>query len=385
MSHATHGGLTQRQKIIVSLLSVCALVGIFYLGNAYMGYKLDTEYQQAVSANRAQVKKARNILQESRIFAHLKDSDVKKEDVSSLHTLNMSVKSLEKDILTSTTLHDHKGYRRTFIPWEAPHTNIQLWKDNTHDIRNSTQAVIKELYKVKSSYDKVESEKAYKVFTSAYDTAASLSSQSHGRVMDNSTIDTLNATLQRYASYKDKGTLPASSLTYASNLINSQSQDVQSSATAWDNEQQRITQEQVQQAQQHNTSRARGSSGYVSRSYTGVTYRSGSNNSHGSAYGVSDYCEATATYTCQDVIDRGGISQLGYHTTGYNTTIYAQHAKNGGGWVDKLQQGQTVTIGGKNYTVGSRAYNQTYAPTSGTYAQTCTNNGIVLVQLTPQG
>jgi hypothetical protein len=118
--------------------------------------------------------------------------------------------------------------------------------------------------------------------------------------------------------------------------------------------------------------RSNGSSSYSgssSRSYAS----SGSSTSAG-GYWSSGSCTPTAENGwCQGAVDTGGLINNSYY--GGATNIYAQHDLTGGDWINHLSNGQTFKLNGQTYKVVSNAVNQTTAPSSGTYMQTCTNNG----------
>lgn len=92
--------------------------------------------------------------------------------------------------------------------------------------------------------------------------------------------------------------------------------------------------------------------------------------------------EAT-TNTCQGAVDQGGMVDIGYY--GGKTHIYSQHNGTGGAWINNLKPGDSVSFGGKEYTVNN--YNEqgaTAAPFNGVYAQTCNENGNHIIGLTPK-
>lgn len=104
-------------------------------------------------------------------------------------------------------------------------------------------------------------------------------------------------------------------------------------------------------------------------------------------YAVAESCNATnvgdQANTCQGAIDRGGMVDVQYYNG--STHIYSQHNGTGGAWMNNLKPGDTVSFGGKQYTVNN--YSQqgaTTAPSNGYYAQTCNENGNHLIGLTPK-
>lgn len=87
--------------------------------------------------------------------------------------------------------------------------------------------------------------------------------------------------------------------------------------------------------------------------------------------------------TCQGAVDQGGMVDIDYY--GGTTHIYSQHNGTGGAWINNLKPGDSVTFGGKEYTVND--YDEqgaTTVPYNGIYAQTCNENGNHLVGLTPK-
>lgn len=99
---------------------------------------------------------------------------------------------------------------------------------------------------------------------------------------------------------------------------------------------------------------------------------------------VAVSCTSEGSYNCQDVVDRGELTDIEFY--GGASRVFAQHNYDGGEWINDLKPGDRITINGEQFEVNG--FSQTGAidvPTSGTYAQTCDENGNHLVGLTPVG
>jgi hypothetical protein len=124
---------------------------------------------------------------------------------------------------------------------------------------------------------------------------------------------------------------------------------------------------------------ARSSSGTSTRRTYTKTYTSNGKTytrtytSNGSYTSSADCTPNAADPVCQGAVDRGGLTHISYY--GGSTNIYAQHNNTGGNRINSLTIGSTVTLNGRQYVVTSNNVNQTTAPSSGTYLQTCTGNG----------
>ena len=286
-------------------------------------------------------------------------------------------------------------------------TSTSLWtlKDNIHKINQITKEIDKEtsdtnarINMIKTELKKQEIKDARKKLTDKINKATRLYKESEGKVEDDKTrkdlkkwIDDSNTLLSKKDANVDLAVY-SSNLGKADDLMNK----VKSSRAAYDQ----------LAASMGNETTVSGDDGGQSVTYdnqygwTQPAYGNQTVNQpqpqmgvptqgQGNAYdhAVAESCNATngegQANTCQGAIDRGGMVDVQYY--GGSTHIYSQHNGTGGAWMNNLKPGDTVSFGGKQYTVNN--YNEQgakTAPSSGYYAQTCNENGNHLIGLTPK-
>ena len=286
-------------------------------------------------------------------------------------------------------------------------TSTSLWtlKDNIHKINQITKEIDKEtsdtnarINMIKTELKKQEIKDARKKLTDKIDKATRLYKESEGKVEDDKTrkdlkkwIDDSNTLLSKKDANVDLAVY-SSNLGKADNLM----KKVKSSKAAYDQ----------LAASMANETTVSGDDGGQSVTYdnqygwTQPAYGNQTVNQpqpqmgvptqgQGNAYdhAVAESCNATngegQANTCQGAIDRGGMVDVQYYNG--STHIYSQHNGTGGAWMNNLKPGDTVSFGGKQYTVNN--YNEQgakTAPSSGYYAQTCNENGNHLIGLTPK-
>lgn len=286
-------------------------------------------------------------------------------------------------------------------------TSTSLWtlKDNIHKINQITKEIDKKtsdtnarINMIKTELKKQEIKDARKKLTDKIDKATRLYKESEGKVENDKTrkdlkkwIDGSNTLLSKKDANVDLAVY-SSNLGKADDLMNK----VKSSRAAYDQ----------LAASMANETTVSGDDGGQSATYAnqyGWTQPAYGNQTvnqpqpqmgvptqgQGNAYdhAVAESCNATngegQANTCQGAIDRGGMVDVQYY--GGSTHIYSQHNGTGGAWMNNLKPGDTVSFGGKQYTVNN--YSQQgakTAPSNGYYAQTCNENGNHLIGLTPK-
>ena len=291
-------------------------------------------------------------------------------------------------------------------------TSTSLWtlKDNIHKINQITKEIDKEtsdtnarINMIKTELKKQEIKDARKKLTDKINKATRLYKESEGKVEDDKTRKDLKKWIDDSNTLLSKKDANVDLAVYSSNLGKADDlmKKVKSSKAAYDQ----------LAASMGNETTVSGDDGGQSVTYDnqygwtqpaygnqtvnqpqinqpqpqmGVpTQGQGNANDHA----VAESCNATnvegQANTCQGAIDRGGMVDVQYYNG--STHIYSQHNGTGGAWMNNLKPGDTVSFGGKQYTVNN--YSQqgaTTAPSNGYYAQTCNENGNHLIGLTPK-
>ena len=286
-------------------------------------------------------------------------------------------------------------------------TSTSLWtlKDNIHKINQITKEIDKEtsdtnarINMIKTELKKQEIKDARKKLTDKINKATRLYKESEGKVEDDKTRKDLKKWIDDSNTLLSKKDANVDLAVYSSNLGKADDlmKKVKSSRAAYDQ----------LAASMGNETTVSGDDGGQSVTYdnqygwTQPAYGNQTVNQpqpqmgvptqgQGNAYdhAVAESCNATngegQANTCQGAIDRGGMVDVQYYNG--STHIYSQHNGTGGAWMNNLKPGDTVSFGGKQYTVNN--YNEQgakTAPSSGYYAQTCNENGNHLIGLTPK-
>ena len=289
-------------------------------------------------------------------------------------------------------------------------TSTSLWtlKDNIHKINQITKEIDKEtsdtnarINMIKTELKKQEIKDARKKLTDKIDKATRLYKESEGKVEDDKTRKDLKKWIDDSNTLLSKKDANVDLAVYSSNLGKADDlmKKVKSSRAAYD---QRVT----SMANETTVSGDDGGQsvtydnqyGWTQPAYGNQTVNQPQINQpqpqmgvptqgNGNDHAVAESCNATngegQANTCQGAIDRGGMVDVQYYNG--STHIYSQHNGTGGAWMNNLKPGDTVSFGGKQYTVNN--YSQqgaTTAPSNGYYAQTCNENGNHLIGLTPK-
>lgn len=291
-------------------------------------------------------------------------------------------------------------------------TSTSLWtlKDNINKINQITKEIDKEtsdtnarINMIKTELKKQEIKDARKKLTDKINKATRLYKESEGKVEDDKTrkdlkkwIDDSNTLLSKKDANVDL-TVYSSNLGKADDLM----KKVKSSRAAYDQLAASMGNETTVSGDDGGQSVTYDNQyGWTQPAYGNQTVNQPQINQpqpqmgvptqgQGNAYdhAVAESCNATngegQANTCQGAIDRGGMVDVQYYNG--STHIYSQHNGTGGAWMNNLKPGDTVSFGGKQYTVNN--YNEQgakTAPSSGYYAQTCNENGNHLIGLTPK-
>jgi hypothetical protein len=354
-------------NIVIGAVALIGVTSLTITGNVVHADQLrdaDIRYSRAIAADRVGYDSLKTALSSAAPAAALKSSDVDDPGMLAMFQASYaSTRGIEKPLYATANARgaDENALDAASDRLDAQRVSYATAADGVR--LNSTQ--------VMASHHRRLVANAKAALDGEIAKARSLMSASEGNVDDESArTDLMNAIRKAVAAPADdiKGMDSLrSSLTSAENgataAVNARSARVQA--------EQRAAAEASAQASA-GAYRSNGSSSYSgssSRSYAS----SGSSSSAG-GYWSSGSCTPTAENGwCQGAVDTGGLINNSYY--GGATNIYAQHDLTGGDWINHLSNGQTFKLNGQTYKVVSNAVNQTTAPSSGTYMQTCTNNG----------
>ncbi|MCI1984263.1 MAG: hypothetical protein LKJ47_05785 [Bifidobacteriaceae bacterium] len=155
------------------------------------------------------------------------------------------------------------------------------------------------------------------------------------------------------------------------------------------------------QAAQSTPSSAYASTGsYATRGYTGYSpaasqtshaYRSSastpSRSYSSSNHAISRSCSTSnQPAACQSAVNGGGLVQINAGSHGSNITLYAAHNNAGGAWIQNVNNGQSVTVGGKSYKAVETRHISKSNPRMATkngdvWLQTCEENGTTMKEI----
>lgn len=291
-------------------------------------------------------------------------------------------------------------------------TSTSLWtlKDNIHKINQITKEIDKEtsdtnarINMIKTELKKQEIKDARKKLTDKINKATRLYKESEGKVENDKTRKDLKKWIDGSNTLLSKKDANVDLAVYSSNLGKADDlmKKVKSSRAAYDQLAASMENETTVSGDDGGQSVTYDNQyGWTQPAYGNQTVNQPQINQpqpqmgvptqgQGNAYdhAVAESCNATngegQANTCQGAIDRGGMVDVQYY--GGSTHIYSQHNGTGGAWMNNLKPGDTVSFGGKQYTVNN--YSQQgakTAPSNGYYAQTCNENGNHLIGLTPK-
>jgi hypothetical protein len=354
-------------NIVIGAVALIGVTSLTITGNVVHADQLrdaDIRYSRAIAADRVGYDSLKTALSSAAPAAALKSSDVDDPGMLAMFQASYaSTRGIEKPLYATANARgaDENALDAASDRLDAQRVSYATAADGVR--LNSTQ--------VMASHHRRLVANAKAALDGEIAKARSLMSASEGNVDDESArTDLMNAIKKAMAAPADDingmDSL-RSSLTSAENgataAVNARSARVQA--------EQRAAAEASAQASA-GAYRSNGSSSYSGSSSR--SYASNGSSSSAGGYWSSGSCTPTAENGwCQGAVDTGGLINNSYY--GGATNIYAQHDLTGGDWINHLSNGQTFKLNGQTYKVVSNAVNQTTAPSSGTYMQTCTNNG----------
>jgi hypothetical protein len=354
-------------NIVIGAVALIGVTSLTITGNVVHADQLrdaDIRYSRAIAADRVGYDSLKTALSSAAPAASLKSSDVDDPGMLAMFQASYaSTRGIEKPLYATANARgaDENALDAASDRLDAQRVSYATAADGVR--LNSTQ--------VMASHHRRLVANAKAALDGEIAKARSLMSASEGNVDDESArTDLMNAIKKAMAAPADDingmDSL-RSSLTSAENgataAVNARSARVQA--------EQRAAAEASAQASA-GAYRSNGSSSYSGSSSR--SYASNGSSSSAGGYWSSGSCTPTAENGwCQGAVDTGGLINNSYY--GGATNIYAQHDLTGGDWINHLSNGQTFNLNGQTYKVVSNAVNQTTAPSSGTYMQTCTNNG----------
>ena len=361
-------------NIVIGAVALIGVTSLTITGNVVHADQLsdaDIRYSRSVAADRVGYDSLKTALSSAASAATLKSSDVDNPGMLAMFQASYaSMRGIEKPLYATTNA---RGADVNALDTASNRLDAQLvlYATAADGIRlNSTQ--------VMASHHRRLVANAKAALDGEIAKARSLMSASEGNVDDESArTDLMNA-------IKKATTAPADDIHAMDSLRSSLTSAENNTTVAVSARSARIQAEQrAAEASARATTRSSQSSGSSSSArsyYSGSSSQSytsrGASSSSGSTggYWSSGSCTPTAENGwCQSAVDTGGLIKDSYY--GGTTNIYAQHDHTGGDWINHLSNGQTFKLNGQTYKVVSNAVNQTTAPTSGTYMQTCTNDG----------
>lgn len=363
-------------NIVIGAVALIGVTSLTITGNVVHADQLrdaDIRYSRSVAADRVGYDSLKTALSSAASAATLKSSDVDDPGMLAMFQASYaSTRGIEKPLYASANARgaDENALDTASNRLDAQRVSYATAADGIR--LNSTQ--------VMASHHRRLVANAKAALDGEIANARSLMSASEGNVDDESARTDLmhaieKATLATADDIHDMDSL-RSSLTSAENnatvAVSARSTRIQA--------EQRSAEGAVASAQASAGATTGSSQSSAGSYYSGSSSQSyaprGSSSSSGSTggYWSSGSCTPTAENRwCQGVVDTGGLINNSYY--GGATNIYAQHDLTGGDWINHLSNGQTFNLNGQTYKVMSNAVNQTTAPSSGTYMQTCTNNG----------
>ena len=257
-------------------------------------------------------------------------------------------------------------------------TSTSLWtlKDNIHKINQITKEIDKEtsdtnarINMIKTELKKQEIKDARKKLTDKIDKATRLYKESEGKVEDDKTRKDLKKWIDDSNTLLSKKDANVDLAVYSSNLGKADDlmKKVKSSRAAYDQLAASMGNETTVSGDDGGQSVTYANQyGWTQPAYGNQTVNQSQINQpqpqmgvptqgNGYDHAVAESCNATnvegQANTCQGAIDRGGMVDVQYYNG--STHIYSQHNGTGGAWMNNLKPGDTVSFGGKQYTVNN--------------------------------
>lgn len=356
-------------NIVIGAVALIGVTSLTITGNVVHADQLrdaDIRYSRAFAADRVGYDRLKTALSSAAPSASLKSSDVDDPGMLAMFQASYaSMRGIEKPLYATANA---RGADKNALDAASNRLDAQRvsYATAADGIRlNSTQ--------VMASHHRRLVANAKAALDGEIANARSLMSASEGNVDDESArTDLMNA-------IKKATMAPADDIHAMDSLRSSLTSAVNNATAAVSARSTRI------QAEQRAAEASAGATTGSSQSSAGSHYSGSSSQSYASrgassssgstgGYWSSGSCTPTADNDwCQGAVDTGGLINNSYYDG--STHIYAQHDLTGGDWINHLSNGQTFRLNGQTYKVMSNAVNQTDVPLSGTYMQTCTNDG----------
>lgn len=352
-------------NIVIGAVALIGVTSLTITGNVVHADQLrdaDIRYSRSVAADRVGYDGLKTALSSAASAATLKSSDVDDPGMLAMFQASYaSMRGIEKPLYATANARgaDENALGTASNRLDAQRVSYATAADGIR--LNSAQ--------VMASHHRRLVANAKAALDGEIAKARSLMSASEGNMDDESArTDLMNAI--------KKATMAPADDIHAMDSLRSSLTSAENNATAAVNA--RSTRIQAEQRAAAEASAQASAGSYRSNwssSYSGSSSR-GSSSSSGSTggYWSSGSCTPTVDNDwCQGAVDTGGLINNSYYDG--STHIYAQHDLTGGDWINHLSNGQTFRLNGQTYKVMSNAVNQTDVPLSGTYMQTCTNDG----------
>lgn len=356
-------------NIVIGAVALIGVTSLTITGNVVHADQLrdaDIRYSRAFAADKVGYDSLKTALSSAAPAAALKSSDVDDPGMLAMFQASYaSTRGIEKPLYATANARgaDENALDAASDRLDAQRVSYATAADGIR--LNSTQ--------VMASHHRRLVANAKAALDGEIAKARSLMSASEGNVDDESArTDLMNAIRKAVAA-------PADDIHAMDSLRSSLTSAVNNATAAVSARSTRI------QAEQRAAEASAGATTGSSQSSAGSHYSGSSSQSYASrgassssgstgGYWSSGSCTPTADNDwCQGAVDTGGLINNSYYDG--STHIYAQHDLTGGDWINHLSNGQTFRLNGQTYKVMSNAVNQTDVPLSGTYMQTCTNDG----------
>jgi hypothetical protein len=380
---------SKRKPIIittaVTLLLIACVGGTMQKVHADQLNEAQKSYSTALKANKDEHNDLNASLQDTQAITTWADGDVKDPNaLNKVRSANTVAVKESKSTVYKTLTTEGK--------------DIDQIKDATNKLTKDTKAADTagdnlRMWSAAATHSKYEKtvDNAKSGLTSTLKNANDLLSSSNGNVADNNVRQELQNSINSGNTSLNAKVSDVNGMNSNVNAINDSMNKVKSSQQQYAEQvaaAQAAAAAQASAARSQASSSSRSTTGTAKRTYTKTYTKAGRTytrtyTSNGSYTSSADCTPNDADPVCQGAVDRGGLTHISYY--GGNTNIYAQHNNTGGNRINYLTLGSTVTVNGRKYVVTSNNVNQTTAPSSGTYLQTCTGdgNGNRLVGLTP--
>lgn len=384
---------TRTKKIAIG----SSLAGIILIGAAGTAYASAwnnesiqwDEAQHAVMQAKSQLDESTDVYDKT--IKNIDSKDITQDGYTLMASVSASaLKARAYDGTVSTP--KPKMYQMTL--WQLRDDTQEL-NDTANHMREERSSINDRIARINKELEKHKTQQAQKALNNQLDKARKLYKASSGLVMDEATRQQLQQWIESSASMLNAKGTTAESYTKQANKAGTIITAVKNSQSEYQKEQER----QRELAAQANIQASYGTDTAPNAYYTSQpgynqSYYQKPSSAQPQAAPAPTYssqvnasCD-TSYYNapgnpCQGAVDQGGMVDITYYNG--DTHIYSQHNGTGGAWINNLKPGDTVSLGGKQFTVNDYSkQGAVSAPDKGYYAQTCNENGNHLVGLTPK-